>query len=766
MSNSWLTAKNMKSYIQTFVCFVCMLLGGNAYAEDLRPILIVSSYNPDTRTTTMNISDFMDEYKRLGGTAPVIIENMNCKSLPEAPYWKVKMEHILNKYNNERRPQLIVILGQEGWSSYISQDHNPMGKIPVLGGMVSRNMVILPDSNAVLSEWEPQSVDIQKYINDGYNLSGFVYSYDVEKNIQVIRKLYPETQHIALITDNTYGGVALQAYVKDKMQIFPDLNLTMLDGRKNNIYTIVDQIKNLPDKTVILIGTWRVDVNDGYYVGNATYTMMSANPKLPAFTLTSVGLSHWAIGGYIPEYRTIGRDLAKKAVSILKDGMKPENMKTETIPSQFVFDAQKLKEFNLKESNLPSHSNIINEDANLLEKYKYEIMLMVITILLSFLVLVLYFLLRTNKLKDKLLDLQKDNVIIMNNMQASIRFINPDYTVKWQNQIQYACDPENGPNNCFLVTNPQKPYCQHCTVQIAMTTKKPVEIVKECHPGQYIHVLANPVLDDKQDIIGVIFKKEDVTAIKKTENELRVAKDKAEESDRLKSAFLANMSHEIRTPLNAIIGFSSLLSMAENPEERDEYINIINSNNELLLQLINDILDLAKIEAGTLDFIHSEVDVNQLFSDIEQTSRLKAPKSVKVVFSEKTPRCILHTDKNRLAQVITNFINNAIKFTPTGSIHFGYRQEEKRLYFYVKDTGCGIAQEEKVRIFERFVKLNSFAQGTGLGLSICQMIIKRLGGEIGADSVKGEGSTFWFTLPDSILSDTPETNPVDTGSVE
>ena len=196
----------------------------------------------------------------------------------------------------------------------------------------------------------------------------------------------------------------------------------------------------------------------------------------------------------------------------------------------------------------------------------------------------------------------------------------------------------------------------------------------------------------------------------------------------MKSAFLANMSHEIRTPLNAIVGFSGLLAVTENMEDKEEYINIINSNNDLLLQLINDILDLAKIEAGTLEFVDSDVDVNQLFSDIEQSSRLKAQDGV-----------------------ITNFINNAIKFTTQGSILFGYRHRDDELYFYVKDTGCGIAKDKIGQVFTRFVKLNSFVQGTGLGLSICQMIIKRLGGDIGVESEQGKGSTFWFTLPYSIL---------------
>ena len=211
------------------------------------------------------------------------------------------------------------------------------------------------------------------------------------------------------------------------------------------------------------------------------------------------------------------------------------------------------------------------------------------------------------------------------------------------------------------------------------------------------------------------------------------------------------MRHEIRTPLNAIVGFSNLLTTAENEEERDEYINIISSNNELLLQLINDILDVAKIEAGTLEFIDSEIDINALLSDIEQSSRLKAPEGVQISFVEKMPYCIIMSDKNRLAQVITNFINNAIKFTKEGSIRFGYRHKDDKLLFYVRDTGCGIEPEKKDLVFNRFVKLNSFAQGTGLGLAICQMIVKKMGGEIGVESQLGKGSTFWFTLPDTVI---------------
>lgn len=753
---------NIRFHIQILLTLlVCISFSVSSQAEDVNPILIISSYNPDTRNTTQNISEFMEEYKRLGGKAPVIIENMNCKSLPEAPLWKGKMAALLKKYSTENIPQVIIILGQEGWSSYLSQDKPILRDVPIICGMVSRNAVILPDTNTVLSEWNPASIDIQNYVSQGHYLSGFTYTYDVKKNIELCLDLYPETKHIALVTDNSYGGISLQALVKKEMLKFPDLNLILLDGRKNSIYTIIEQIKNLPKETVILLGTWRVDVNDGYYVGNATYTMMSSNPSIPAFTLTSTGLSHWAIGGYIPKYRAIGKDLAGQAIDIQTKKIQQKDLKASNIPNVYTFDAKKLKEFNIDKSKLPADSVLINIDASLFVKYRFEILLLVACILLLFLIMILLFLFRTNRLKDKLLDLQKDNVIIMNNIQASIRFINPDYSVKWENQIKMPCTPKYGPKNCCLVKDGIKPFCEDCALVAAMESGKPFEIVKQCAPDEYIHALANPIFDSKDCLLGVVFKKENVTKQKLAENELRLAKEKAEESDHLKSAFLANMSHEIRTPLNAIVGFSSLLAMTDDKEEKEEYINIISNNNELLLQLINDILDLAKIEANTLEFVYSDVDINQLLCDIEQTSRLKAAEGVQVSFIEKLPHCIIRTDKNRLSQVITNFINNAIKFTKEGSIRFGYEHQEKKLRFFVTDTGCGIDNKVKDSVFQRFVKLDNFAQGTGLGLSICEMIVHKLGGEIGVESELGAGSTFWFTLPDTVIeeSHSTTTNP-------
>ena len=283
----------------------------------------------------------------------------------------------------------------------------------------------------------------------------------------------------------------------------------------------------------------------------------------------------------------------------------------------------------------------------------------------------------------------------------------------------------------------------------ATSLRKEVRVCRE--NGKYTWTSINVMVRDyrpQDGIIEMLCINYDITPLKETEQKLIIARDKAEELDRLKSAFLANMSHEIRTPLNAIVGFSSLLAETDSRNERQEYIKIVQENNELLLQLISDILDLSKIEAGTFNFVYTNVDVNETCAEIIKSMSMKVSKGVELIFEEPFPECYIYTDKNRFTQVISNFINNALKFTQQGSITLGYKQvSHQKIKFYVRDTGMGIPEEKQKSIFERFVKLNTFVQGTGLGLSICKSIVSQMGGEIGVDSTEGIGSCFWFTHP-------------------
>ena len=251
----------------------------------------------------------------------------------------------------------------------------------------------------------------------------------------------------------------------------------------------------------------------------------------------------------------------------------------------------------------------------------------------------------------------------------------------------------------------------------------------------------------QDNIIEMLCINFDITQLKETEQMLIKAKDKAEEADRLKSAFLANMSHEIRTPLNAIIGFSSMLEEAEDQEEKHQYITIIEDNNKLLLQLISDILDLSKIEAGTFDIIPEKVNAKQLCSDLFQAMQMKASPQVELRLKDDLPELTFTSDKNRLYQVLLNFVTNAFKFTSEGSITIDYQINGNEVKFSVQDTGMGVEPEKQKAIFTRFVKLNSFIPGTGLGLPICQSIVTQLGGKIGVESEPGKGSCFWFTHP-------------------
>ena len=280
----------------------------------------------------------------------------------------------------------------------------------------------------------------------------------------------------------------------------------------------------------------------------------------------------------------------------------------------------------------------------------------------------------------------------------------------------------------------------NATLNVLTSEKKSVEC-DAVISGSYF------LLNEEENMVLTVH---DITQLKQAEKELTLAKEKAENADLSKSAFLANMSHEIRTPLNAITGFAEILASANTEEEKAQYQEIIKMNADLLLQLVNDILDMSKIEAGTLEFVYTKVDINLLLSDLRQLFQMKvndAGGNIQIIAEPSLPSCSIETDRNRVAQVLSNFTTNAIKFTQEGTISIGYEARDTELYFYVTDTGAGIPADKLPEVFGRFVKLNKDKKGTGLGLSISKTIVNKLEGQIGADSVEGKGSTFWFTIP-------------------
>lgn len=618
--------------------FCCLLPAFSITGE--HPVLIISSYNPDAGRTSSNISDFMEEFQRLGGTNTVALENMNCKSFSEAPFWEKRMAGLLSKYQNDKSPALIVLIGQEAWAAYLSLEDSVRGNTPVVSALSSRNAILLPGDTIDLKTWMSESVDFFTDFPDSPIKAGFVYEYDVEANINMVKQMYPDTENIAFISDNSYGGVAMQAYVVKEMKKFPELDLILLDGRVNTIYTICDRLHELPEHTAVLMGTWRVDMNDGYFMRNATYAMMEAAPVLPTFSLSSAGLGYWAVAGIVPAYRALGKEMARQSYRLLTDPQ-DGNTHMEVIPNETILDGKLVKEKKLNIAGLPQPVKMLNVTPSFYEQYKYHIWSVgaVLLVLLGGLFVSLYFYYHTKKLKDEL------------------------------------------------------------------------EV---------------------------------------SEGALREAKDRAEESSRLKSAFLANMSHEIRTPLNAIVGFSDVLSAGgASEEEQRGYFEIIRTNSDLLLRLINDILDVSRLEADRVILSLESCNVVQICQQVVASVAQARRSTNQFLFECEREVVEMRTDVQRLQQVVINLLSNADKFTKEGTITLKLEPDTAGnvAVFSVTDTGCGIPLDKQKRVFERFEKLNEYVQGTGLGLSICKLTVEKWGGEIWIDPAYTNGARFMFTHP-------------------
>lgn len=354
--------------------------------------------------------------------------------------------------------------------------------------------------------------------------------------------------------------------------------------------------------------------------------------------------------------------------------------------------------------------------------------------------------------KEQLEGAVRKQKLALRSIDFGLIYIDRNYLVQWEetgNIKNLVSGRHYTPGTvCYRTTGQGTQPCGKCAFREAIGTGKIVRHITHVDHVDF-EITATPVYDDTgNEIIGGLLRFEDITEKLKVERMLQEAKEKAEESNRLKSAFLANMSHEIRTPLNAIVGFSNLLTTTEDQEKKQKFINIIENNNQLLLQLIGDILDLAKVEANTLEFIYKPTDLNELVRGIEETMRSKVQQGVVLNYTLGAADCCIESEPNRLSQVIINLLTNACKFTSKGSITFGYEVQDDEIYFFVRDTGLGISKEGQERIFQRFAKLNDFVQGTGLGLSICKSIVEKMNGRIGVESKgEGKGSTFWFTIP-------------------
>ena len=693
----------------------------------------------------------------------------------------IETPEILNQYKNNlfstygnNPPKAVLMLGN---APLILRDEmrEHWGDIPLI--VCAESSYIGPDSTYMYNQVVPQKDRI--YLNDlrdEYNMTFLNARAFIPESVQLIRRMIPKMKSLLLIGDQTDRDIDYDQQFSELIKTeHSDLTYKYLSASTWSPDQLLDTLRQVvPEETGILFASWfhkRMFAGNMLMMANSYKVIANSTLPCPFFALSSsissIEEDGTIIGGCVYDMNLYCEEIVK-TINAIADGKQARSILPYNPDPIVLFNYPYMVDFGLSPKNCPPGTVYLNAPPTFLEKYQSALVVGSIVLLL----VILFFQLRRNKILERLQLVEQNQRFTHSKMAMALEVVD---LLPWQwdirtDEITYSSYKpiEQGKKEVSEMT-----YATHVNNYLTFVSEEDRERIRQV----FKDVRANKVdkikeeyrvhrpgkpddsedwmearafveqYDEKGNPLIVVGSSLFITERKVAERELIAAKERAEESNRLKSAFLANISHEIRTPLNAIVGFSEIIAVTESEEEKMEYLEIIQKNSNLLLQLINDILDLSRIESGKSEMHFQQVEIAGLVEEVEKVHQLKMKSNVELKVIRPEGEYWTSTDRNRVMQVLFNFLSNAIKNTEKGSITLGLKHEGPWLKLYVSDTGCGISKEKLPQIFTRFEKLNDFVQGTGLGLSICKSIVERLGGRIEVTSELGQGSMFALYLP-------------------
>ena len=733
-------------------------------------VLIINSHTESGSWSNGLIAPIVSHISSNG--LDVFTEHMNMMMQGNTGFMHEFGDYLSRKYN-AKPPALLILLDN---STILLRDEirKNWPDIPVI---LCAEQDFISNAQTYFSKEVPaedEKIPLSEYL-EGYNITFLHSPIYIKENIDLMRYVIPNMNKLIFVADGRYINQHINKELSDIIKTeYGQMRYEFLSAEHLTADELMEELSYVDAFTTgVLFSSW---VQKANIAGNTLmlaniHKIFAANSISPLFALRYSSIRDGGmIGGYVLDHDVYIKQLLTTITRVLEGTAAQEIPFYTPEGGKPTFNYATLLQKGLSPEVCPENSAFIAKPPTFLQEHKYQLMAYAFG-----LVAIIFLFIQLSRLRSmRKLETARQKLKDTNDKLTMVLSVANILSWKWDIKNKTIYYDLNRQANGLEINEEDQGYSftedQYMSQIVDGDRDRVMEAYESIKSGKVHKVnmqyqvyrfngetvgmywveahAAVATYDKKGDPLTLIGSLLNITEQKELENALVLEKERAEESSRLKSAFLANISHEIRTPLNAIVGFSTILIATEGEEEKREYIEIIEKNNELLLQLISDIIDLSKIEAGSLDFTYSTVDINELMREVESVVLPKISQN-KVTFlvEPSMPVCQIHTDKSRVAQLMLNLLTNAVKFTAEGSIRLGYKRQGDKLYFYVTDTGCGIPEEKRAAIFKRFVKLDDFSQGTGLGLPICQVIAQQMGGEIGVESEEGKGSTFWFTLP-------------------